>query len=48
MYNLEKQKDKLWNFYRDSDDQVLVTNREMLHSQKKCRYDYALIDWIGQ
>lgn len=48
IYDLKKQKDKLFKFYAESDEPKLMKNRETLHKAKNEDLDRVLKEWIRQ
>ena len=47
-YDLKKQKDKLFKFYAQSDEQKLMINRKTLHGAKNEDHNHVLMEWIHQ
>ncbi|XP_023567748.1 small integral membrane protein 8 isoform X1 [Octodon degus] len=48
IYDLKKQKDKLFKFYAESDEPKLMKNRKTLHKAKNEDLDRVLKEWIRQ
>jgi transposase len=48
IYDLKKQKDKLFKFFAESDEQKLMKDRKTLHKAKNDDLDRVLKEWIRQ